>query len=76
MRVEKRRRAGKAVLVLGLVALLIGACAYGTPYGGYSGYGQRYGGGYYSGRGHQGYTGYRHGYRGGYGYGRGYGYRH
>ena len=75
MRVEKRRRAGKAVLVLGLVALLIGACAYRSPYGGYSGYGHRYGGGYYQGRGHYG-SGYRHGYRGHSGYGYGYGYRH
>ncbi len=81
MRVEKGRPAGKAVLVLGLVALLLGACAYTTPYGGYPGYGQRYGGGYYSGRyvgrapygyGHR--SAYRHGYRGRYGYG--YGYRH
>ena len=79
MRVEKGRRAGKAVLVLGLVALLLGACAYGTPYGGYSGYGHRYGGGYYPGRGYTGYGngyGYRHGYRGHSGYGYGYGYRH
>ncbi len=77
MGVEKGRRAGKAVLVRGLVALLLGACGSGTPYSGYSGYGHRYGGGYYPGRGHQGYgygSGYRHGYRGGYGYG--YGYRH
>ncbi len=75
MRVEKGRPAGKAALVLGLVALLLGACAYGTPYGGYSDYGHRYGGGYYSGGGHRGYghgAGYRHGYRGGYRYG----YRH
>ncbi len=79
MRVENGGRAGKAVLVLGLVALLLGACGYGTPYDGYSGYGHRYGGGYYHGRGHHGYghgSGYRHGYRGGYGYGHRYGYRH
>ncbi len=76
MRVEKGRPAGKAALVLGLATLLLGACAYGTPYGGYSGYGHRYGGGYYHGLGHHGYTGYRHGYRGGYGYGHRYGYRH
>ena len=79
MRVEKGRRAGKAVLVLGLAALLLGACAYGTPYGGYSGYGHRYGGGYYSGRAPYGYThgsGYGHGYRGRSGYGHRYGYRH
>ncbi len=79
MRVEKGRRAGTAVLVLGLVALVLGACAYGTPYGGYSGYGHRYGGGYYSGRAPYGYThrsAYGHGYRGRYGYGHRYGYRH
>ena len=79
MRVEKGRRAGKAVLVLGLAALLLGACAYGTPYGGYPGYGHRHGGGYYHGRGHYGYThrsGYRQGYRGHSGYGHRYGYLH
>ncbi len=79
MRVEKGRRAGKAVLVLGLAALLLGACAYGTPYGGYSGYGHRSGGGYYSGRAPYGYThrsAYGHGYRGRYRYGHRYGYRH
>ena len=79
MRVEKGRRAGKAVLVLGLATLLLGACAYGTPYGGYSGYGHRYGGGYYSGRAPYGYThrsAYGHGYRGRYGYGYRYGYRY
>ena len=78
-RVEKGRRAGKAVLVLGLVALLLGACGYGTPYDGYSGYGHRYGDGYYSGRAPYGYThrsAYGHGYRGRYGYGHRYGYRH
>ncbi len=77
MRVEKGRPAAKAILVLGLATLLLGACAYGTPYGGYSGYdyGHRYGGGYYSGRAPYGYThrsAYGHGYRGGYRYG----YRH
>ena len=75
MRVEKGRRAGKSALVFGLVALLLGACAYGTPYGGYPGYGHRYGGGYYSGRAPYGYThrsAYGHGYLGGYRYG----YRH
>ncbi len=79
VRVEKRRRAGKAALVLGLATLLLGACAYGTPYGGYSGYGHRYGGGYYSGRAPYGYThrsAYGHGYRGRYRYGHRYGYRH
>ncbi len=81
MRVEKGRPAGKAALVLGLVALLLGACAYGTPYGGYPGYGHRYGGGYYHGRAPYGYThrsAYGHGYRGryGYGYGHRHGYRH
>ena len=79
MRVENGRRAGKAVLVLGLAAMVLGACAYGTPYGGYSGYGHRYGGGDYSGRAPYGYThrsAYGHGYRGRYGYGHRYGYRH
>ncbi len=33
MRVEKGRRAAKAVFVIGLVTLLLGACAYGTPHG-------------------------------------------
>ncbi len=78
MRVEKGHRAAKAVFVLGLATLLLGACAYGTPYGS-SGYGHRSGGGYYSGRAPYGYThgsGYRHGYRGRYGYGHRYGYRH
>ncbi len=59
--------------------VLVAACAYGTPYGGYPGYGHRHGGGYYHGRGHYGYThrsGYRHGYRGHCGYGHRYGYRH
>ncbi len=66
-----------------LAVLLLGACASGTPYGGYAGYGQRYGGGYYSGRAPYGYThrsAYGHGYRGRYGYGYrgryGYGYRY
>ncbi len=79
MRVEKGRPAGKAVLVLGLAALLLGACAYGTPYGGYPGYGHRYGGGYYSGR-YSGPAPYGYGYRSAYGHGYrgryGYGYRH
>ncbi len=77
MRVEKGHRAAKAVFVLSLATLLLGACAYGTPYGGYSGYGHRYSGGYYSGRAPYGYThrsAYGHGYRGRYGYR--YGYRH
>ncbi len=79
MRVEKGHRAAKAVLVLGLAVLLLGACAYGTPHGGYPGYGHRYGGGYYSGRAPYGYThrsAYGHGYRGRYRYGHRYGYRH
>ena len=65
----------------------LSACSYGTPYGGYSGYGHRYVGGYYSGRAPYGYThrsanghGYQgrygFGYRRGYGYWHGHGYRH
>ena len=76
MRVEKGHRAGKAVLVLGLAALLLGACAYGTPSGGYPGYGHRYGGGYYYGRAPTHRSGYGHGYLGRYGYRYGYGYGH
>ncbi len=79
LRVEKGRPAGKAVLVLGLATLLLGACAYGTPYGGYPGYGHRYVGGYYHGHGHHGYghrSAYGHGYSGHSGYGHRYGYRH
>ena len=55
-----------------LVVLSLSACSYGTPYGGYSGYGHRYVGGYYSGRAPYGYT-HRsangHGYQGRYGFG-------
>ncbi len=76
MRVEKGHRAAKAVLVLGLATLLLGACAYGTPYNGYPGYGHRYGGGYYSGRAPTHRSGYGHGYLGRYGYRYGYGYGH
>ncbi len=61
-----------------LVVLSLSACAYGTPYGGYPGYGHRNGGGYYSGQAPYGYT-YRSAYGGGrygYGYRHRYGYRH